>query len=1354
MLLNYAELDPDCVKTVTSVNSPPDTQSSISVTISSPSVDVVFHVPKPDMRHPHDIGQEFIGSFWTRKVHPELFNFKLGDFCLKISQEGGQLAPLHVNISSTAVEISYQESLAASPFQLIQARRLGEVVDRTKRNNAVEIDITVCMDESLKLQGRFHSKQHKMQKSTFQRKGSGSPDEREYFVVDPESTFGQDSGARPGFLQQQDDILAALRQAALKNNLLINIRLDAVSVVIPSKQLYEVIYNRLGNDLLLWLPQYMAVKRHIYGEKLADPLHDDTHEFSGCFSGRPEAIEARPHDRPKHTTAFPKDRQVGALEIHTDTAVCLSCSQAQVLVCLPMEGERQEPALGLLHVTALGLELSVAAGLDKEPEISLLTLRLAEGCIKHGLVAKTALPDQLHFNPALPGLSVLVTTNSYCDRAWPNKVESDDLLRMTAKILLDTTNNLKSIQLAFQVVQMGLCVSDPCQGQDWINAIVDFFTVVEFPVLGYEPPAVLTELHLRLVQCAVELAPARSATRAAVCLGKVGVSCSLLDSTQDASVTLSLEDTGVYLSKDAASPTVNSVCVADINYLDLTVNLSEPELPSVLDPEAEEARRQEPTLLVTAAINLLRLRTCADTIACISELAASVAPPAPAPAPDTMENTADTEAEVTLGQNSEDILPDLEDAMEEILKETKDDIKEKVAVKPPPGSGAQVYYFPGEQNASPGSQSGPVDLMSQSVYIPQQPSQDQDTDTEDSDLDSFCILEEEEGSGIVPSGGGPAVRSLVDGGIKLVDNHFNIPEPVTDHLKSPRGFPQYQMKLCLTKMNILWQIFGGNDFSSSMEMKHNCKARLEKAGVNFGAGDSARPRRSQASVSTGVSSAMAAADSLKLRGGPGRNTELLIEVAVIKLAAQHEVYPDPGTHLNAPLTRQFLIVPSLEIRDKLGGSEINKLLHMYSSKTRPRQSSANMFHLKCLTVRPEPTNQLQETSLKVSLQPLRLNIDQDTLFFIIDFVNTLVPQNSEETGGRSPSPAPTPADPNQSIKFSSGMQAIQIEVPEGAEIFEVARSSPPKSPSNQDDALSDADRRSKSSTPGPSAASSGNLYFKSFVFSPSVPIRIDYVGKYVDLTQGALTGILAGLATLNCSELTLRQLELRQGILGLDKLLVTAATAWLADIRSGQLPALLGGVGPMHAFLQLVYGVRDLVLLPLEQYKKDGRIVRGLQKGTTSFIHSTTLSFLDVTNKFLNVVKFAAELAFDVMSPDGCVVYGKLPHPVRDCKRKAGRAIVRRSRGTPADLREGMLGAVQLLREGFDETARSLVEAAASGGGDRSGGVAGVLRAVPSTMVRPVILGAAATSNLLDGVKNQISPDQRVEEEEKWKTYS
>jgi autophagy-related protein 2 len=80
-----------------------------------------------------------------------------------------------------------------------------------------------------------------------------------------------------------------------------------------------------------------------------------------------------------------------------------------------------------------------------------------------------------------------------------------------------------------------------------------------------------------------------------------------------------------------------------------------------------------------------------------------------------------------------------------------------------------------------------------------------------------------------------------------------------------------------------------------------------------------------------------------------------------------------------------------------------------------------------------------------------------------------------------------------------------------------------------------------------------------------------------------------------------------------------------------------------------------------------------------------------------------------------------------------------------------MLGAMALVREGLDETARSLSDAASDGRGGMTGAFGGVLRAVPSTMVRPIILGAAASSNLLDGMKNQISPDQRAEEEDKWR---
>jgi hypothetical protein len=109
----------------------------------------------------------------------------------------------------------------------------------------------------------------------------------------------------------------------------------------------------------------------------------------------------------------------------------LSDNQVQLLVCVPMDSETY--SLGLLHISVVGLSLVCAVGLDKEPEISIFTLRCVEGFAKYGLCAKTSVPAQLHFNPSLPALYVLFTTNSYCERALPAKLEYTDLPNLTAK---------------------------------------------------------------------------------------------------------------------------------------------------------------------------------------------------------------------------------------------------------------------------------------------------------------------------------------------------------------------------------------------------------------------------------------------------------------------------------------------------------------------------------------------------------------------------------------------------------------------------------------------------------------------------------------------------------------------------------------------------------------------------------------------------------------------------------------------------------------------------------------------------------------------------------------------------------
>ena len=57
-------------------------------------------------------------------------------------------------------------------------------------------------------------------------------------------------------------------------------------------------------------------KKHINEEAVLNPLCDDALEFSCRFSVCQEAIESPP--RHKHMRAFPKEKQTGALEIHTN----------------------------------------------------------------------------------------------------------------------------------------------------------------------------------------------------------------------------------------------------------------------------------------------------------------------------------------------------------------------------------------------------------------------------------------------------------------------------------------------------------------------------------------------------------------------------------------------------------------------------------------------------------------------------------------------------------------------------------------------------------------------------------------------------------------------------------------------------------------------------------------------------------------------------------------------------------------------------------------------------------------------------------------------------------------------------
>ena len=120
-------------------------------------------------------------------------------------------------------------------------------------------------------------------------------------------------------------------------------------------------------------------------------------------------------------------------------------------------------------------------------------------------------------------------------------------------------------------------------------------------------------------------------------------------------------------------------------------------------------------------------------------------------------------------------------------------------------------------------------------------------------------------------------------------------------------------------------------------------------------------------------------------GGPGRRHDVLMELQLSKVRFQHEVYPENTREAS----RQVLLVHEIEVRDRLASSHINKFLYQYSSEAKPRQSHSIMFTMKAVHVRPDPRLSAQECCLKLSLLPLRLNIDQDSLLFLIQFFNEL-----------------------------------------------------------------------------------------------------------------------------------------------------------------------------------------------------------------------------------------------------------------------------------------------------------------------------------------------------------------------------
>uniref|UniRef100_A0A665UX41 Autophagy related 2B n=1 Tax=Echeneis naucrates TaxID=173247 RepID=A0A665UX41_ECHNA len=782
----------------------------------------------------------------------------------------------------------------------------------------------------------------------------------------------------------------------------------------------------------------------------------------------------------------------------------------------------------------------------------------------------------------------------------------------------------------------------------WYDQIVDFLNVSDEPVLGYAPPTYVTTLHLHLWSCSLDYRPLHLPLRSLLIVETFSISSSVSLDHSSSTLRIILDEAALFLSDKSNAVSVNLAR----DYVQV-VDMGTLELRITAVKPGVDGKLSEPRFELRCSSDVIHIRTCSDSCAALMNLiqyVASYGDLLPTGEPEAKANSSPTYPML----HSPLITP-----VPNLAQETDD-----FCILETPNSRAEVWIHSFAELFL----STIVMTFFLSFFFNDflyHPFQDRDQE--------------------------PMVKQLTSDPVQIKDDHFSQPVDGSDSSRGAVNFPIPEVRYLIKEISVIWHLYGGKDFGSA----------------TF----TASPARSRGSPSqTPVRQAKV---SGRAGGGKGRNPDVLMEIQLSKLRFQHEVYPQAqvasGSAVDQPVSRQVFIVQDLEIRDRLATSQMNKFLYLYSSKEMPRKAHSNMLTVKALHMCPESGQAPQECCLRVSLMPLRLNIDQDALFFLKDFFTSLTTESHRQPFSQDPAPI--------------------ISVPAQRRMSH--------------DSFSASGREEVTNEASAPAFTDQPIFFREFRFTSEVPIRLDYHGKHVSMEQGTFAGIIIGLTQLNCSELKLRRLCYRQGLLGMDKLFSYAINEWLSDIKKNQLPGLLGGVGPIHSLVQLVQGFRDLVWLPIEQYRKDGRIVRGFQRGTASFGTSTAMAALELTNRMVRTIQAAAETAYDMVSP--------VPDE-KDTKR-IKRFTHYGLAHQPVDLREGVAKAYTVVKEGITDTALTIYDTATREHEQRgmTGAVGGVLRQLPPAVVKPLIMATEATSNVLGGMRNQIHPDARQEESQKWR---
>jgi len=264
----------------------------------------------------------------------------------------------------------------------------------------------------------------------------------------------------------------------------------------------------------------------------------------------------------------------------------------------------------------------------------------------------------------------------------------------------------------------------------------------------------------------------------------------------------------------------------------------------------------------------------------------------------------------------------------------------------------------------------------------------------------------------------------------------------------------------------------------------------------------------------------------------------------------------------------------------------------------------------------------------------------------------------------------------------------------------------------------------------------------------AVPIKLDYKPKKVDYAglRSGRSKEFMNFFILDGADMVLKH-TIIYGCSGFARLHQSLEDVWMPDIKKNQLPGVLSGLNGVRTLVNVGSGLRDLVVIPVREYRKDGRIVRSISKGAVAFARQTGGE----------VTRFGAKLAIGAQSAlQGAEGFFAGPSAKPDATWESSDLDAEEKRAIshyaeqPMGILQGLRGAARSLERDLLVTRDIII--AISGevreGGNVEDAAKAVARHAPTLILRPMIGASKAISQTLMGATNTVDPGnrQRIED--------